>query len=51
MVESGKIVVKNSEMSEDEKSAYTSDVQDLINKYNKKVEEILNEKEKELMAI
>ena len=43
--------IKNSEMSEDEKSAYTSDVQDLINKYNKKVDEILSNKEKELMSI
>ena len=43
--------IKNSEFPEDEKDAYTDDVQELINKYNKKVEEIHSEKEKELMAI
>ena len=43
--------LKNEELPEDEKDAYMEDVQELINKYNKKVEEIHNEKEKELMAI
>lgn len=43
--------IKNTEMPKDETDAYLEDVQELINKYNKKVEEILNEKEKELMAI
>ena len=43
--------IKNSEYTEDEKKSFENDVQDLINKYNKKVEEIYNEKEKELMAI
>ena len=43
--------IKNAEMPKDEKDAYLADVQELINKYNKKVEEILSEKEKELMAI
>ena len=43
--------IKNAEMPKDETDAYLADVQELINKYNKKVEEILNEKEKELMAI
>ena len=28
-----------------------NDIQELINTYNKKIDEILNEKEKELMAI
>lgn len=43
--------IKNSEMTEDEKNSFTDDVQELINKYNKKIDEILNDKEKELMAI
>ncbi len=43
--------IKNAEMPKDETDAYLADVQELINKYNKKVEEILSEKEKELMAI
>ena len=43
--------IKNEELPEDEKDSYMEEVQDLINKYNKKVEEIHSEKEKELMAI
>ena len=43
--------IKNSDMTEDEKKSLENDVQDLINKYNKKDEEIHNLKEKELMAI
>ena len=43
--------IKNSDMTEDEKKTSENDVQDLINKYNKKIEEIHNLKEKELMAI
>ena len=43
--------IKNEELPEDEKDSYMEEVQELINKYNKKVEEIHNEKEKELMAI
>ncbi|MBQ3021087.1 MAG: ribosome recycling factor [Bacilli bacterium] len=43
--------IKNSEMPEDEEEGYLKDVQDMINKYNKKIDEILSEKEKELMAI
>ena len=43
--------IKNTEMPKDETDAYLEDVQELINKYNKKVDEILNTKEKELMAI
>ena len=43
--------IKNSEFTEDEKDRFTEDVQELINKYNKKVDEILNSKEKELMEI
>lgn len=43
--------IKNTEMPKDETDAYLADVQELINKYNKKVDEILNEKERELMSI
>ncbi len=43
--------IKNSEFTEDEKDRFTEDVQELINKYNKKIDEILNSKEKELMEI
>ena len=43
--------IKNAEFTEDEEKAYSNDIQDLINKYNKKIDEILSEKEKELMAI
>ena len=43
--------IKNEELPEDEKESYMDEVQDLITKYNKKVEEIHNQKEKELMAI
>ena len=43
--------VKNSDMTEDEKKSLENDIQELINKYNKRIEEIHNKKEKELMAI
>ncbi len=43
--------IKNSEFTEDEKDRYMEDIQELINKYNKKVEEVLSVKEKELMSI
>ena len=43
--------IKNSDFTEDEKKSFENDVQDLINSYNKKVEDIYNLKEKELMAI
>lgn len=63
MAEEGKIALRNirqdsnnniknnDEFTEDDKDRYTSMVQDLINKYNKKIEEILSSKEKELMEI
>lgn len=62
MAEEGKIALRNirqdannqiksSELTEDEKDRNMTQVQDLINKYNKKVEEILSNKEKELMSI
>ena len=43
--------IKNGTYTEDEKDIYMDDVQDLIEKYNKKIEEIHKEKEKELMSI
>ena len=43
--------IKNGEYTEDEKKSLENDVQELINTYNKKIEDIHNEKEKELMAI
>ena len=43
--------IKNGEFTEDEKERLMNDIQELINKYNKKVEDINKEKETELMAI
>ena len=43
--------IKNGEFTEDEKDGYMEDIQEMINKYNKIVDEKMNEKEKELMAI
>lgn len=43
--------IKKSEFPKDEEEAYINDIQDLINTYNKKIEEILKVKENELMAI
>lgn len=43
--------IKKSEFPKDEEDAYINDVQELINTYNKKIEEILKVKENELMAI
>ena len=43
--------IKKSEISDDEKEIYQSDVQELINEYNKKVDEVLKLKEEELMTI
>ncbi len=63
MAEEGKIALRNirqdannsiknnDEFTEDDKDRYTDDVQELINKYNKKVDEVLSSKEKELMEI
>ena len=39
------------DVTEDDKKDMTSDVQDLINKYNKKVDELLKEKEEELLQV
>ena len=43
--------IKKSEFPKDEEDAYLSDVQEMINSYNKKIEEILKVKENELMSI
>ena len=43
--------IKAAEFPEDEKDAYLEDVQELINKYNKVVDEKIKEKEQELMKI
>lgn len=43
--------IKNSELPEDEEKKLLAEVQDLINKYNKLVDDKIKEKEKELMQI
>ena len=43
--------IKKSELPEDEEKMYLEDVQELINKYNKLVDEKIKEKEQELMQI
>ena len=43
--------IKKLELPEDEEKRGTNEVQELINKYNKIVEDINDEKEKELMTV
>lgn len=43
--------IKNADFTEDEEKSYSNDIQEMINTYNKKIDEILSNKEKELMAI
>lgn len=43
--------IKKLEVSEDAKKGNNEDVQELTNKYNKVIEDVLKEKEKELMTI
>ncbi len=43
--------IKKMEIPEDDKKGLSDDVQDLINKYNKIIDEKLKEKEKELLSI
>ena len=43
--------IKKLELNEDEEKRSLAEIQDLINDYNKKVDEVLDEKEKELMTI
>lgn len=42
---------KKSELSEDEQKGIEKNIQDLVNEYNKKIEEILKEKEQELLTV
>lgn len=44
-------LIKKNEASEDEEKQLNNKVQDLINEYNKKIDEKYKEKEKELMSI
>ncbi len=44
-------VIKKLELPEDQEKANLDDVQDLINKYNAKVDEVMKAKENELMEI
>ena len=43
--------IKNSELTEDDKKSAQDDVQELINKYNKIVDDRIKEKENELMTV
>ena len=43
--------IKNLELPEDEEKLELEDVQELIQKYNKKIDELGKEKEKELMEV
>lgn len=43
--------IKNSELTEDEEKRTMDDVQELTNNFNKEIEELLKEKEKELMSV
>ena len=60
--EEGKVSIRNirresmeelekSELTEDEKKALEKEIQDLVNTYNKKIEEILKVKEEELLSV
>ena len=62
MAEEAKVSVRNNrreaidainklEVSEDEKKSGESNVQDLVNTYNKKVDQVLAEKEQELLSV
>lgn len=44
-------IKKLEDVTEDDKKGLSEDVQDLINKYNKKVDELLKEKESELLQV
>lgn len=43
--------VEKAELPEDEEKAMEKDIQDLVNDYNKKIEELLKEKEQELLTV
>ena len=44
-------ILEKSEISEDEEKNLEKEIQDLVNKYNKKIEDRFKEKEKELMTV
>ena len=44
-------MIDKEDLSEDEKKSLEKQIQDLVNKYNKKIEELLKEKQNELMTI
>ena len=44
-------IKKNEELTEDQKKSSEEDIQELINKYNKIVDEKIKEKEDELMSV
>jgi len=43
--------IKKSEMPEDEQKMYLEEIQDLVNAYNKKIDDIFKDKEIELMRV
>lgn len=43
--------VKKAELPEDEEKGMEKDIQDLVNEYNKKIEDLLKEKEQELLTV
>ena len=43
--------VKKLELPEDEEKGMEKDIQDLVNEYNKKIEDLLKEKEQELLTV
>ena len=44
-------IKKDTELTEDDKKDITLDIQELINKYNKQVDELLKDKEDELLHV
>ncbi|MDD4706002.1 MAG: ribosome recycling factor [Bacilli bacterium] len=49
--EDSRNLIKKAELPEDETDNYYDDIQDLTQKYNKIIEDLLKEKEKELMTV
>ena len=43
--------IEKAELPEDEEKHYMNQVQDFVNQYNKKIDEVYKEKEKELMTV
>ena len=43
--------VKKAELPEDEEKGMEKDIQDLVNEYNKKIDDLLKEKEQELLTV